>query len=54
MSDSIAVPEAAAVPPPERFNFARHVFERNARRAARPAYVDDAGALSNRLPSQVP
>ncbi|ODT33869.1 MAG: 4-hydroxybenzoate--CoA ligase [Lautropia sp. SCN 70-15] len=46
MSDSIAVPEAAAVPPPERFNFARHVFERNARRAARPAYVDDAGALS--------
>ncbi len=32
--------------PPERFNFAQHLIERNAGRSARTAYVDDAGTLS--------
>ncbi len=38
-----------AVPPtspPERFNFARHLFDRNAARGAKAAYVDDRGSLS--------
>ena len=40
-------PTAAAVaPPPERFNFARHLLESNAARHDRAAFVDDAGALS--------
>ena len=30
----------------ERFNFAQHLFELNASRAARTAYIDDAGTLS--------
>jgi benzoate-CoA ligase len=33
-------------PPPERFNFARHLFERNAGRAGKQAYLDDAGGLT--------
>ena len=40
---STALPVAA---PPARFNFAAHLFERNATRAAKPAYIDDAGTLS--------
>jgi benzoate-CoA ligase len=33
-------------PPPERFNFAHHLIERNAARSAKAAYIDDLGALS--------
>jgi len=33
-------------PPPERFNFARHLIARNADRAAKTAYIDDAGRLT--------
>jgi benzoate-CoA ligase len=32
--------------PPERFNFAQHLFERNASRSAKAAFVDDLGSLS--------
>ncbi len=32
--------------PPVRFNFAAHLFERNAARASKTAYIDDDGALS--------
>jgi len=32
--------------PPAQYNFAAHLFERNAARAAKTAYVDDHGALS--------
>jgi len=46
MSEPLASAESAAVPPPERFNFARHIFERNAGRSGRHAYVDDAGAMT--------
>ena len=34
--------DVAVEPPAERFNFARHVFELNASRASKVAYVDDA------------
>lgn len=33
-------------PPPERFNFAQHLFALNASRAAKAAYIDDTAALS--------
>jgi benzoate-CoA ligase len=33
-------------PPGERFNFAQHLLQRNAGRAAKAAYVDDHGTLS--------
>ncbi len=33
-------------PPPERFNFAQHLFALNAGRADKLAYIDDAGTLS--------
>ncbi|WP_295646181.1 benzoate-CoA ligase family protein [uncultured Methylibium sp.] len=33
-------------PPPERFNFAQHLFALNAARAGKTAYIDDAGTLS--------
>ena len=33
-------------PPPERFNFAEHLFALNAARADKTAYIDDAGRLS--------
>jgi benzoate-CoA ligase len=32
--------------PPARFNFAAQLFERNAARAPKPAYIDDRGTLS--------
>ena len=32
--------------PPDRFNFAQHLFELNAARASKPAFIDDRGALS--------
>lgn len=34
------------VPPPERFNFAQHLFALNEARAAKTAYLDDLGPLS--------
>ncbi len=43
MNDTAA---ARVTPPPERFNFARHLFELNAPRAGKVAYYDDAGALT--------
>jgi benzoate-CoA ligase len=33
-------------PPPERFNFARHLLELNADRASKPALIDDQGTLT--------
>jgi benzoate-CoA ligase len=39
-------PRPAVQPPPDRFNFARHLFGRNASRAAKEAYLDDAGRLT--------
>ena len=35
-----------AAPPPERFNFARHLIEVNASRPEKAALIDDAGTLS--------
>jgi benzoate-CoA ligase len=35
-----------AAPPPERFNFARHLFALNAGRAGKNAYLDDTGGIS--------
>jgi benzoate-CoA ligase len=35
----------AASPPPERFNFAEHLFQANVGRARRLAYIDDHGQL---------
>lgn len=40
------MPASGVQAPPERFNFARHLFELNAGRAAKTAYIDDAGQLS--------
>ena len=34
------------VPPPERFNFAAHLIERNAGRASKAVYIDDQSAMS--------
>ncbi len=36
----------ATAAPPERFNFASHLLVRNANRAGKAAYVDDAGSLT--------
>ena len=33
-------------PPGERFNFAQHLIERNAQRASKTAFIDDAGRVS--------
>ena len=33
-------------PLPATFNFAQHLIERNAGRAAKTAYIDDTGTLS--------
>jgi benzoate-CoA ligase len=38
--------ETSVVPPNERFNFARHVFELNVGRADKVAYIDDHGTLT--------
>ena len=32
--------------PPERFNFAQHLIDRNAGRPDKPAYIDDAGQIT--------
>jgi benzoate-CoA ligase len=39
-------PRYPAKAPPERFNFARHLFDLNAARGNRKAYLDDSGSLS--------
>ena len=39
-------PALIAAAPPARFNFAQHLFDRNAGRAAKAAYIDDQGRLS--------
>jgi benzoate-CoA ligase len=39
-------PAVAAVPPPERFNFARHLFGLHAARGTKTAYLDDSGSLT--------
>ena len=44
MTDPVAPTDVAA--PPARFNFAQHLLAANATRADKPAFVDDAGALS--------
>ena len=36
----------SVAPPPERFNFAAHLIERNATRAEKLAYIDDQGSLT--------
>ena len=33
-------------PPPQRFNFAAHLIERNTRRVEKLAYIDDQGSLT--------
>ena len=38
-----ALPDVS--PPPERFNFAQHLLERNAGRAGKTAFIDDLGSL---------
>ncbi len=39
--------DANSVPaPPDAFNFARHLLDANARRAAKAAFIDDEGALT--------
>ncbi|MCC7099919.1 MAG: benzoate-CoA ligase family protein [Rubrivivax sp.] len=40
------MPASQVPPPPERFNFAEHLLQRNAGRAGRTAFVDDHGSLS--------
>jgi benzoate-CoA ligase len=39
-------PTPQVAPPPARFNFARHLIERNAGRGAKAAYIDDLCAIS--------
>ena len=41
-----AGPGGQGLPPPARFNFADHLLETNAARAAKVAYIDDAGQLT--------
>ena len=41
----MSIPEAVAAPAP-RFNFAQHLLERNAGRAHKVAFIDDAGSVS--------
>ncbi|MCC7150508.1 MAG: benzoate-CoA ligase family protein [Rubrivivax sp.] len=40
------MPSSPVAPPPERFNFAQHLLQRNAGRPAKPAFVDDRGSLT--------
>src|SRR5574337_1926178 len=44
MNDAAVTPGVPA--PPERFNFAQHLLERNAARATKAAFVDDLSMLS--------
>ena len=41
-----ALTQRSAAPPPERFNFAAHLIERNAMRADKVAYIDDQGSMT--------
>ena len=36
----------SVAPPPERFNFAAHLIERNTKRSEKLAYIDDQGSLT--------
>ena len=36
----------SVAPPPERFNFAAHLIERNTTRAEKLAYIDDQGSMT--------
>ncbi|HNU10866.1 MAG TPA: benzoate-CoA ligase family protein [Rubrivivax sp.] len=40
------MPASQVPPPPERFNFAAHLLQRNAGRASKAAFIDDYGSLS--------
>ncbi|MFO1329719.1 MAG: benzoate-CoA ligase family protein [Rubrivivax sp.] len=40
------MPPTSVPPPGDHFNFAQHLFERNAGRAGKAAFVDDGGSLS--------
>jgi benzoate-CoA ligase len=42
----MTTPTIDVAAPPERFNFAQHLLQLNTVRAAKPAFVDDAGTLS--------
>jgi benzoate-CoA ligase len=37
---------AHGTPPPQRFNFAHDILERNVARDGKPAYIDDDGTLT--------
>ncbi|MBL8332857.1 MAG: benzoate-CoA ligase family protein, partial [Rubrivivax sp.] len=39
------MPPTTVPPPPERFNFAQHLLERNEGRAAKAAFIDEVGTL---------
>ena len=39
-------PDASVAPPPEDFNFAHFLLERNSQRGERPAFIDDHGTLT--------
>lgn len=41
-----AAKQRVAAPPPERFNFAAHLIDRNAKRADKVAYIDDQGSMT--------
>ena len=38
--------QRSATPPPERFNFAAHLLERNTLRAEKVAYIDDQSSMT--------
>ncbi|ODU10358.1 MAG: 4-hydroxybenzoate--CoA ligase [Rubrivivax sp. SCN 71-131] len=40
------MPSSQVAPPPERFNFAHHLLQRNAARAGKMAFIDDQGSLA--------
>ncbi|MBN8508314.1 MAG: benzoate-CoA ligase family protein [Burkholderiales bacterium] len=46
MNDAAVTAAPEVPPPPERFNFAQHLIDRHAARAAKAAFVDDLGVLS--------
>jgi benzoate-CoA ligase len=46
MSPAVTTSIAGVPAPAERFNFAQHLLAANAGRAAKPAFIDDLGALS--------
>ena len=46
MTQPLPMPPPGVAPPAEAFNFAQHLLQLNAGRAARTAFVDDVGRLS--------